>query len=519
MTQLSTIDFGKSLPLANTLAVSEREGEGDFLSVFSEAKYTAHKKKANEEDDTEDEQPSTTASHLQSFQAKENQKKDLPEAFEGCVLEGSWFASSLKEEAKFSIEGTQEPSSTILAATVPAMPLDKSCVEEKLFSIETCETGIKAKGEDQKTKRDDPVLTVLHKPIQGDQQGLKLLSKKEESSQNFDNSHSGEAKTALSLDTLAVDLPSNLREPSEASIEEQTLIKTLSLAKDEASRPTFFLKNQRAQELSDVSRALPVNTLSRDSEERILTPEASDAPVLAQAEASEAFQKQTKLLLPARSLGLYGSFSSSFKAADAKVSGAITAKKLSLLEARHSESTPDAKPYEEPTLGLGLNPKDLGIYELNTDKKDYNDNSYTFPAISEASFLAGLGNAAMNVSDVQEPLNGEKIQTDIVGLIADYFDKIKEEGRSWTRLSLGSGTDKTMNLYIRMQGNRIGLRIQDAPDGIDQALLKGWPQLSKIAAHKGLHLDALEVLNPKTHAAPAKSPQAKLQASHLNTIV
>lgn len=518
MTQLSTIDFGKSLTLANTLAVSEREGEGesDFLSVFSETKYATHKKKSSEEDEPHDEQLSTTASHVQSFQAKEAPKKDLSEGFEGCFLEGAWFASSFKEEAKLSIEAFQETSSSILAATAPTMPSAKACVEGQSLSNETLENGIESKGDDQKTKRDDLLSAGLHKPIQANHQGLKLLSKQEESTQVLDDNDSSRARTALSLDALAVDLPSNL---SEASIEEQAFTKALPLAKDEASRPGLLLQNERVQAINDVSKSLSMDTPSRASEESVLAPETSDAPLLAEAEGGEAFQKQAKLLLPARSLGLYGSSSTSLKAADAKVFGAITAKKVSLLEARHSESMPVTKPYEEPLLGLGLNPKDLGIYKIDTDRKEYKDSSYASYALSEASFLTSIGNTAMNVSDVQEPLGAEKLQADIVGLIADYFDKIKEEGRSWTRLSLGSGTDKKINLYIRMQGNRIGLRLEDAPDGIDQALLKGWPQLSKIAAHKGLHLDALEVLNPKMHAAPNKSSQAKLQASHLNTIV
>jgi hypothetical protein len=517
MTQLSAINFAKSLTLDNTLAVSDREG--DFLSVFSETKYATYKKKSSEEDEPHDEQIPTTASHLQSLQAKEAQKKELSEGFEGCFLEGAWFASSLKEEAKLSIEASQEASSSILAATAPAMPLNKTFAEGKSLSNETLETGIEAKGDDQKTNRNELLLAALHKPLQGNQQGLRLLSKKEESTQALDDNDLSQAKTALSLDALAVDIPSSLREGSEASMEEKAFTKAFPLAKDEASRPGLFLQNEKAQGISDVSKSFSVDTPSRASEESVLAPEASDVPVLAAAEGGEAFQKQTKLLLPARSLGLYASSSGSLKAADAKIFDAIAAKRASLLEAKHSENIPAIKPYEEPSLGLGLNPKNLGIYKIDTDKKEYKDSSYGPPAISEVSFLAGLGNTAMNAMDVQEPLGAEKLQADIVGLIADYFDKIKEEGRSWTRLSLGSGTDKKINLYIRMQGKTIGIRLQDAPDGIDQALLKGWPQLSKIAAHKGLHLNALEVSNPKIHAAPNKSSQSKLQASHLNTIV
>ncbi len=86
-------------------------------------------------------------------------------------------------------------------------------------------------------------------------------------------------------------------------------------------------------------------------------------------------------------------------------------------------------------------------------------------------------------------LHDQKMQTDLVGLIADYFDKMKEQGRSWTRLSLHLGPEQKVQLLLRIQGDAVGLRFQDAPQGIDQMLLKQWPQLSRLASKRGLRLE------------------------------
>ncbi len=95
----------------------------------------------------------------------------------------------------------------------------------------------------------------------------------------------------------------------------------------------------------------------------------------------------------------------------------------------------------------------------------------------------------LDVQEAQEMLHDQKMQTDLVGLIADYFDKMKEQGRSWTRLSLHLGPEQKVQLLLRIQGDAVGLRFQDAPQGIDQMLLKQWPHLSRLASKRGLRLE------------------------------
>lgn len=112
----------------------------------------------------------------------------------------------------------------------------------------------------------------------------------------------------------------------------------------------------------------------------------------------------------------------------------------------------------------------------------------------------------LDLQDAQAASTDQKIQTDLLGLIADYFDKMKSEGRSWTRLSLplGPGQDQKMQLLLRLRGDSIGIRLQDAPPGIEQVLVKEWAHLSKMASSKGLRLEPPSFQQGKPHLLAPK---------------
>ncbi len=96
----------------------------------------------------------------------------------------------------------------------------------------------------------------------------------------------------------------------------------------------------------------------------------------------------------------------------------------------------------------------------------------------------------LDLQESQEASTDQKTQTDLVGLIADYFDKMKAEGRSWTRLSLDLGQNKKVQLLLRLKGETMGVRLQDAPPDIKPLLLQDWMRLSRLASQKGLRLEA-----------------------------
>ncbi len=142
-----------------------------------------------------------------------------------------------------------------------------------------------------------------------------------------------------------------------------------------------------------------------------------------------------------------------------------------------------------PKLSSALNLKDM--HQEAMQEKDKNRSVVTsFQDALEGTVVVSPDVYTLDLQEVQEASTDQKIQTDLVGLIADYFDKMKAEGRSWTRLSLDLGQHKKLQLLLRLKGETMSVRFQDTLPDIEPLLLQNWMRLSRIASQKGLRLEA-----------------------------
>lgn len=215
--------------------------------------------------------------------------------------------------------------------------------------------------------------------------------------------------------------------------------------------------------------------------------QASPEPLDTDQAGSDRVKVQSKASISLNSTSIYHpkeNSHSSYKGPSIKKSLSVTARP------HPAESLGENEILRRPSpkLSSALNLKDMHQEAMQEKDKDRSVVTSIQERL-EATVVVSPDVYRLDLQESQEASTDQKIQTDLVGLIADYFDKMKAEGRSWTRLSLDLGQNKKIQLLLRLQGETMGVRLQDAPPDIKPLLLQDWMRLSRLASQKGLRLE------------------------------
>lgn len=516
MTQLSILECSKSLSFTNGLNVLEKEEGGDFLSVFSEAQYSSQRKKASQEE-TIEEGPIYTEAYPQSVRCQDIKKGDSAE-LESPILESAWFSTSISEESSKDLDSVsgKEPQLLSKAAFKEGL-VQEDCIQEKQEPLGS-DTNLQASFCAEKPMAAESLQRIAP-ALKGAQGETASLQSKTEILTDQGSQSSPIPKDLIGVNTfeagdkfVSSDFKYNSEAPSPKGPYTQGLYSEKNISQERV------LDTMVPEGVKHVSEKLLLNKGLTEKAEPLSASEA----LLEKTEALElgktsSFQGPVQLNASARPLEQYGPIASAFTKSKEPVLDNPQPKATQLLALKSSESKTGASLYQEGTIA-GFSTKAVGIYKSDTEKQESAERVSELPLVPSLALPQALSSGGPT-QDTQEPLASEKVQSDVVSLIADYFDKIKAEGKAWTRLSLGGGKDHPLHLYIRMQGKRIGIRLEDAPFEVREDLLNKWPELSKIADRKGMYLEALDLFSRKNPNLFTQQSASTPTANHLNMMI